>query len=277
MKKGEIYWLRYDNSVGYEQSVGRPVMVLSGNERLWNTDDPGVVTVAFLSTSPKNLGVNIPVMNRNRKSWVLCNQLTSVDGRRLTELSHTVSDVEWEQVKDGLRVALDLKEPEEVTDSDDVLNLKVELDTYKKMYERVLSLLVEKRVEKDVVIPEQPKIEVDVEKLKHQMCTPTEDELNYNPVKTKLKPKSTSTFVDSLGRTRRPKGTVSVKTMDGKANINEDDWQTIVAKTGISYNTAKNIVGYRKKHGPYTGLEELLNVPRFGNGCWDKYVDMMVI
>lgn len=265
MKRGEIYWLRYDNSTGYEMSVGRPVMVLSGDERRWNTDDPGVITIAFLSTSPKNLGVNIPVMNHNRKSWVLCNQLSSVDGRRLTELSHTVSDAEWEQVKEGLRVALGLKEPEEVTDSESIIDLKIELDTYKKMYERVLSLLVDERVGKDVkspeVVAEPPKVDVDVEKLKHQMCTPnclTEDELNYNPVKTKLKPEP-------------------VKTGKGKANINTDDWQTIWEVTGMSEQTAKNIVKCREIYGRYNCVDDLLVVPRFGTGLLNKHRGKLVI
>lgn len=295
MKVGEVWYLRADNSYGYEEAMGRPCLILAGDEKRMGTSDPGVVTISFLTTNPRPMGINIPVKSTRRDSWVLCNQLQSIDARRLRDRMCAVTEEEMNAVRNGLKVALGLTD--DSSEEEDVLNLKVELDTYKRMYDRVLGLLVDERIEKDIesktpeIIVEPPKpepIEVNTELLKAQMSTPNklmENELNENPVKTKLKPKKLepvktekgSMIVDSMGRYRRSKGTASVKTMNGKANINKDDWETIVAKTGISYNTAKNIVSYRKKNGPYTGLEELLNVPRFGNGCWDKYIDMMEI
>lgn len=259
MKIGEVYYLRADNSYGYEEAIGRPVLVFAGNERqMKNDDDPGMVTVAFMSTSPKNIGINVQVNSTNRKSWVLCNQIKAIDGRRLRDKMCDLSPVELEDVRDGLREALNLTV--QVKDGGDLekenRNLKLELEIQKKMYDRVLGLLVEERVSRDmgvktpeVVVAPEP-IDIDTELLKVQMSTPNKllDDPQENKVKTKLKPKKLS----------------KAKVSEKKANVNTDGWETIWEATGINEQAAKNIVAYRNKHGRFVSLEDLMMVPRFG-------------
>lgn len=283
MKRGEVYWLRYDNSWGHEQSVGRPVVILSGDENRWDTDDPGTVVVAYMTTSPKPTGMNVPVVTNNRKGWVMCNQLGTVDGRRLTDLADTLSDMEYDAVKEALIQTLHLDIPQKEESEmgvelsqlkEEILNLKLELEIQKKMYDRVLGLLVEERVGRDiavkapevVVAPEPPKpepIEIDTELLKIQMSTPNKllDDPQENKVKTKLKPKKLS----------------NAKVSEKKANVNTDDWKTIGEITGLCESTARSIVQYRNKHGKYVSLEDLLMVPRFGKVCMNKYGSMLEV
>ena len=283
MKRGEVYWLRYDTSWGHEQSVGRPVVILSGNEKRWGTDDPGTVVVAYMSTSAKSMVCNVPVCVGGRRSSVLCNQLGTVDGRRLTELAGVLTDIEYDKVKECLIELLHLNVPpkdESETElelskiKDENVNLKLELEVQKKMYDRVLGLLVDERVNRDmevktpdvVVAPEPPKpepIEIDTELLKIQMSTPNKllDDPQENKVKTKLKPKKLS----------------KVKVPEKKANVNTDDWRTIGEITGLCESTARSIVQYRNKHGKYVSLEDLLMVPRFGKVCMNKYGSMLEV
>lgn len=251
MRVGDIYWLRYDNSYGHEMSVGRPVVVLSGDTSKWDTDDPGVVTIAYMTTSPKTLGVNVPVMNRNRKSWVLCNQLGSVDGRRLIELADTLTDSEMEQVREGLLLALGLNAPvvdesEQVkelnAELDRLKNIELELEIQKRMYDRVLNLLVEKRLDRDM------------------RKSVIDDDPQENKVKTKLKPKKLTEVVSQR-----------------KVNVNVADWKTIWEITGMSDKTAMNIVKYREKHGRFADLEDLLMVPRFGKGLLMKHYGILEV
>lgn len=294
MKRGEVYYLRFDDSIGHEIAAGRPVVVISSDKMLAK---PTVVSVVYLTTSPKQFGNVVELYTPRKKSWALCDQIQSVDVSRLTDIMCILKSSEMDEIDIALKKSLQLDAPDSDNDRlrGEVLSLRVELETYTKMYERVLDLLVKERIDanmKDrkpeliVARPEPPKIDIDTDLLAKKMSTPNnlmEEDLDYNPVKTKLKheklspPKESDTIVDSLGRTRKVRGTASVKTMDGKANINKDDWETIVAKTGISYNTAKNIVNYRRKNGPYIDVTALLDVPRFGTGCWNKYIDMFEV
>lgn len=70
MQRGEVYYLRYDGSYGSEMATGRPVLIISSDEG--NESSP-IVSVAFLTTKPKKLGIAVPVNTGRNKSWVLCN------------------------------------------------------------------------------------------------------------------------------------------------------------------------------------------------------------
>ena len=63
----------------------------------------------------------------------------------------------------------------------------------------------------------------------------------------------------------------------GKVNINTDDWKTIAATTGMSVQSAQNIVAYRNKNGKFIDLTDLLFVPRFGSRNMNKYGPMLEV
>lgn len=62
-----------------------------------------------------------------------------------------------------------------------------------------------------------------------------------------------------------------------KVNINTATGKEIAEALGMCRTTAYNITGYRKKHGRYTCLEELLNVPQFGQRTLDRFRDMLEV
>jgi competence protein ComEA len=64
---------------------------------------------------------------------------------------------------------------------------------------------------------------------------------------------------------------------NGEVNVNVATAEEIHTATGMSMQTAQAIVGYRNTHGLYAKLEDLLNAPRFGNGCMKTYGGMLTV
>ena len=62
-----------------------------------------------------------------------------------------------------------------------------------------------------------------------------------------------------------------------KVNVNTASAKEIMAATGVSETTAYSITGYRKKHGPYTCLEDLLNVKNFSKKALVKCRDLLEV
>ena len=64
---------------------------------------------------------------------------------------------------------------------------------------------------------------------------------------------------------------------DEKVNVNTATVDELISGTGMGEYTAKRIVAYRKRNGPFRCLEDLLNVTRFGNGCMKQFGDMLTV
>lgn len=56
-----------------------------------------------------------------------------------------------------------------------------------------------------------------------------------------------------------------------RVNVNTATIKDLMEIVGLSKTTATQIHSYRKKHGKYVSVEDLLNVPRFGKTCLKKY------
>lgn len=289
MKRGEVYWLRYDNSWGHEQSVGRPVVILGGDEKRWGTDDPGTVIVAYTSTSAKSVSCNVPVFVGNRYTQVMCNQLGTVDGRRLTNLTGVLTDKEYEAVKAGLisMLDLDISQKEESESElelsklkDENLNLKLELEIQKKMYDRVLGLLVDERINVDIkgyksepeVVDIPEPIEVDTELLEHQMSTPNvlmveED----SSLEFKAKKRNPQYETVAASRLKERMDAAKRKMVGKKANINTATAEELMGAAGMGIGMARIIVKRRRDFGPYKDVSDLLNIHQLSDKMFVKY------
>lgn len=298
MERGEVYYLRYDDSYGHEMATGRPVVVISSDVGIDRCD---VVTIAFLTSKYKQININVEVNCTPRRSWVLCNQLATVDKRRLGDKMCKLSPSELAEVDEKICDALGLwsvvkeVEVEKVVevevgkpvavDDAEKIRLQIELDLYKKLYTDLTSQIVDARFERQVVVekatateekatvtfideivaPEVATeyipnngVDVDTETLKKKMFTPNSEMVEEPPKKKIGRP---------VGSKNKPK----------KVNINTADWETIREITGMNEKTAKNIVRYRKKHGDFVDLTDLLFVPYFGSGCMDKFGQMLEV
>ncbi|HFQ90971.1 MAG TPA: helix-hairpin-helix domain-containing protein [Desulfobulbus sp.] len=60
------------------------------------------------------------------------------------------------------------------------------------------------------------------------------------------------------------------KKVAGKVNINTADAKALTQVTGIGPKTAANIIAYRKKHGRFKSVDDLLNVKGIGDKTLKK-------
>ena len=257
MKRGEIYYIRYDNSVGSEQSVGRPCLIVSSQKGI---DTAPVVQCVFLSTQQKHGSHNILLTSINRRSYAVCNQLNTLDKSRFENFMGEVTPEEMAQVDDALKNVLGLTD-EVVTTvrEDDYADLRVELELHKALYEKTLEKLVALRMEMD----EKPRMEK----------PRPEKKMSDEEVVAILESAGMKSRSDRYGT--KP-GKAKAKTGAKPININTAttrDFESI----GVSTQTARNIVNYRNKHGYFISLEDLLMVPRFGKGCLNVFGSLMEV
>ena len=309
MERGEVYYLRYDDSYGHEMATGRPVVVISSDVGI---DRCEVVTIAYLTSKYKQININVEVNCTPRRSWVLCNQLATVDKRRLGDRMCKLSPSELEEVDEKLCDALGLwgviKEVEvekivevaaekPICEDTEKIRLQIELDLYKKLYSDLTSQIVDARFDRQVVVTEEveekpvvvetPVVEVEVdeksqlniEDLAKKMSTPN-IELDEPPKKKMGRPVGSK----SKAKPKKKKAADRVAHDElvgfkkkGKVNINKDSWEVIAATTGMSPQTAHEIEKWRNKNGDFIDLTDLLFVPRFGSGCMNKYGQMLEV
>ena len=60
-------------------------------------------------------------------------------------------------------------------------------------------------------------------------------------------------------------------------NINSADAQTLMTLPGIGETKAAAILSYRSLHGPFTSLDELLNVPGIGHAILDDIRSLITL
>lgn len=279
-RRGQVWYVRDGESFGHEEAIGRPALIVSSD---MGVSTSPVLQVCYLTTKPRSIGTAVEILNRGRRSWVLCEQIMTVDKRRLGEKMCDITEAEMLKVDLGLRTVFGLsskpsesdkllaereaefsEKTEELTSK--IAELELELTVHKRLYEKALDKLVEQRFTKDcspevTPIVESPKVEV-APKME-------EPELNLSGLAEKFK------VYDE--RQKATKKVVSPKIVDGKPNVNDSDWQTIMALTGISDQTAKSIVNYRKSHGKYVSLEDLLYAPRVGKRIVEKISEVMEV
>ena len=172
IQRGDVFYIRFDNSVGSEQGVGRPGVVISSDTG--NNSDTSVYTVALMTTASKNRNLNVPVWTGNRQSYVLCNQIYTYDQIRFGDYRCTLTEKEMAAVDAALGVALGLhiedNHEEEIAalkaahakEIEKIKRDQVESDMYKRLYEKALDLLSELKFSKDLGESE-PKVEEFVE------------------------------------------------------------------------------------------------------------------
>ena len=104
VRRGGVWWIDAGISVGDEEKMGRPGVVVSGDG---SNEKCGTVVVAYCTT---RLGpsspLNCKVVVRGKTNKVLCNQLCTVDKSRLNERLCTLTEPEMVRVGGALAGAM---------------------------------------------------------------------------------------------------------------------------------------------------------------------------
>ena len=174
--RGEVYWSRMDNGWGSEEAAKRPVVIISNDKG--NASCPTVMC-AFMTSKFKYGSINVETYSTGQRSWIMGNQLRTLDKSRLIEYITMLTDEELAELNDALVLAMDLNpeddnseierlEGELTAKDDEIAKLRAEIadfekhkerliaentvnnDIWKRMYDVALSELVALKISKDV-------------------------------------------------------------------------------------------------------------------------------
>ena len=109
-RRGEIWQADLNRTRGPEQRGVRRVLVLSVDQ--FNDGPSGLVIVAPLTTTARNIPVHIPIAppqgGLTRLSYILCDGIRSISRERLTQRSGVVERGVLREVEHALAVLLGL-------------------------------------------------------------------------------------------------------------------------------------------------------------------------
>jgi mRNA interferase MazF len=106
VRRGDIWWVALDPTLGSEIRKTRPAVVVTADplNRARRT-----VIVVPLSTGPApRPPIVVPTPSAGSHAVAVCDQLRAVDKRRLTRASGRLSAIDLRVVEDGVRRVLDL-------------------------------------------------------------------------------------------------------------------------------------------------------------------------
>ena len=106
MKRGEVWWVKFDPSVGGEIRKQRPAIIVSNNAA--NQFLNRVQVVPLTSSVGKLYPSETYVTIRGKKAKAMADQLTTVSKKRLINHAATLSKTEMDGVERAIMIQLDL-------------------------------------------------------------------------------------------------------------------------------------------------------------------------
>lgn len=105
-KRGDIYWVNLDPTVGSEIRKKRPCVLVGATPI--NEARRTVVVVPLFSAGKPRPPLTIPVNCLGRQVVAVCDQIRAVDKSRLVEKIETISQEDMLEIGQGLRQILAL-------------------------------------------------------------------------------------------------------------------------------------------------------------------------
>ena len=106
MKRGEVWWVNFDPSIGGEIRKKRPAVIVSNNAS--NQFLNRVQVIPLTSSVEKLYPSESYITFRGRKAKAMADQLTTVSKKRLINQTGTVSKSDLEGIKRAISIQLDL-------------------------------------------------------------------------------------------------------------------------------------------------------------------------
>jgi mRNA interferase MazF len=106
MKRGEVWWVNFDPSVGTEIQKVRPAVIVSNT--IANNRMPRVVVVPITSNVERIFKCHFRVNVKGRPGKAMVDQILAADKSRLKGYICSLSDAEQRDMDDALRLHFDL-------------------------------------------------------------------------------------------------------------------------------------------------------------------------
>ncbi|OFX27210.1 MAG: growth inhibitor PemK [Bacteroidetes bacterium GWA2_31_9b] len=96
----EIVLVNLDPTIGSEITKTRPCVVISPNEMNKHLN---TIVIAPMTSQSKNYPTRIPVKHDNKNSWIVIDQIITIDKQRIIKSLDNLKDKEIESVKKILK------------------------------------------------------------------------------------------------------------------------------------------------------------------------------
>ena len=106
MKRGEVWWVNFEPSVGSETRKIRPAVIVSNNSA--NTHLNRVQIVPLTSNTGKCYPSEAAVVFNNAENKAMADQIATVDKQRLQGMSGSISNKDMKQLERAIKVQLGL-------------------------------------------------------------------------------------------------------------------------------------------------------------------------
>lgn len=155
IKRGDIFYISKTPCIGSEQWGGRPGIIVSNEENNMHSE---TVEVVYCTTRFKPmLPTHTVIRSTPYDSTVLCEQVTTVSVERIGSYIGRCTEEEMKEIDSCILVSLGLLKTKDKNPNpnyvppmgdrsgicDEVAKLRIERDTYRKMYEMAIERIAE--------------------------------------------------------------------------------------------------------------------------------------
>ena len=105
-KRGNIYWIQLDPTIGSEIQKTRPCLILSNNSQ--NKNGQRVIAAPITSKLKTVYPFEAKIKLKDRDCKVLLDQIRALDKRRIDSMIDSIDPITMFQVEEALKIALAL-------------------------------------------------------------------------------------------------------------------------------------------------------------------------
>lgn len=292
IKRGEIWYISYSDSVGSEYTAGRPMLILSSEIGCaTNTVLMGVFLTTNSEKGSHDYAVELKCMRR--QSWAITAQVVSVDRKRFKNKCCDATENDIHNVEESVLRMLGISR-EVVQDNGPTEKVEFEAEYYRRLYELTMDKLCNTAIELEQLKRKavDPVIEQKPEPVAEQKEEPEgrPEPLNINVASvTKLWDIGLNTTVTDQILKKRPftdwddfrrkvnmpsaglqilmqKAFIPAPPKKKKSrllNINEATAEDL-KRLGFGDQTALTLSRWLRRHGPVNSYEDLEKINRMG-------------
>ena len=103
-KRGEIFWVNLDPTVGSEITKNRPCVIISNNAG--NQTSSRVIVAPITSSVKRIFSFEVPIEIKGKKGKILLDQIRAIDKVRISNKIESCDDDIMDAIEDALKIVL---------------------------------------------------------------------------------------------------------------------------------------------------------------------------